>query len=125
MFGRRTPHMRVVLLVPGEGGGERYAQRNIDTVEEGRNHTSFVVRDKGPKGLIVFRRPWLPGWRATIGGEPLPVLRANMIMPAVEIPVDATGEVRLFYRPKALFRGGVLAGLALLVIAFGLVRWKS
>ena len=125
MFGRRTPQMRVVLLVPGEGGGERYAQRNIDAVEERRNHTSFVVRDKGPKGLVVFRRPWLPGWRATIDGKPLPVLRANMIMPAVEIPVDAAGEVRLFYRPRALFRGGVLAGLALVVIAFGCVRWKS
>jgi hypothetical protein len=122
MFGRRTPHLPVVLLVPGAGRAERYVRRNIDEVEEGRNHTSFVVRDKGPKGLIVFRRPWMPGWRATMGGEPLPVLRANMIMPAVEIPVDATGEVRLFYRPRALVRGGVLAGLALLVVAFGLSR---
>ena len=125
MFGRRTPHLPVVLLVPGAGRGERYGRRELVEITEARNHTSFVVRGHGPKALIVFRRPWLPGWRATLNGEPLPVLRANMVMPAVEIPADAQGEVRLVYRPKALLRGALLAGVALLVIALVFVRWKS
>ena len=125
MFGRRTPHLPVVLLVPGAGRGERYGQREIADVEEGRNHTSFVVRGGGPKALVVFRRPWLPGWRATIDGRPLPVLRAHMIMPAVEIPANAAGEVRLVYRPRALFRGGALAALALLILGVGAMRSKS
>jgi hypothetical protein len=50
------------------------------------------------------------------------VLRADMLMPAVEIPGDAQGEVRLFYRPRSLVAGSVIAGLALLVLAAVSIR---
>jgi hypothetical protein len=120
IFRRRTPQLPVVLLTPG--GPERYGRRAIGDVVEARLHTSFVVRGKGPKALIVFRRPWMPGWRATIDGRPLPVLRADMVMPAIEIPPDAEGEVRLVYRPRSLMIGAGLAGLALLVMAAVAVR---
>lgn len=113
--GRRTPQLPVILLTPG--GRERYGRRAIATIVEARHSTSFVVRGRGPKALIVFRRPWLPGWRATIGDRPLPVLRANLSMPAVEIPSKAEGEVRLVYRPRSLVLGAVLAAMALLVTA--------
>ena len=120
IFGRATPQLPVVLFTPG--GKERYGQRAISNIAEERNHTSFIVRDKGPKALIVFRRPWMPGWRATLDGRPLPVLRADMVMPAIEIPADAQGEVRLVYRPRSLVAGAWIAGLALLVMAAVAVR---
>ena len=120
IFNRRTPQLPVVLFTPG--GVERYGRRPISGVIEARNHTSFVVRGKGPKALIVFRRPWLPGWRATIGGREIPVLRANMAMPAIEIPADAEGEVRLVYRPRSLVIGVTLAVLALMAMAAVAIR---
>jgi hypothetical protein len=115
IFGRRTPQLPVVLFTPG--GKQRYGARAISDVAEARNHTSLLVRGKGPKALIVFRRPWMPGWRATIAGRELPVLRADMAMPAIEIPPDAEGEVRLVYRPRSLVIGMVLAALALIAMA--------
>ena len=120
IFERRAARLPVVLLTPG--GPERYGRRAITALVEARNETSFVVRGRGPKALVVFRRPWLPGWRATIDGRPLPVLRANMIMPAIEIPSDAEGAVRFVYRPRSLVAGSIVAGLALLVMAAVAVR---
>ncbi len=120
IFNRRKPQLAVVLL--GRGGLEQFGQRAISDVAEERNQTRFIVRGKGPKALVVFRRPWMPGWRATIGDREIPVLRADMAMPAVEIPPDAEGEVRLVYRPRSFVIGITLAGLALLAMAAVAIR---
>lgn len=120
--GRTTPQLPVVLLTPGTSGRERYGQRQIVEVVETRLETRFTVRGRGPKALVVFRRPWLPGLYATLNGGALPVLRADMIMPAVEIAGDAEGEVVLRYRPRSLVRGVWIAGLAVLVLAAASIR---
>ena len=115
IFNRRTPQLPVVLYTPGDGTPQRYARRDLRIAEEGRNSTRVVYEDKGPKTLLVFRRPWLPGWRATVDGKPVPVLRANMILPAVEVPADGF-EVRLFYSPASL-----VAGLAIAAVSFSVL----
>jgi uncharacterized membrane protein YfhO len=125
IFARKTESLPVVLFTANITGVEQYGPRVIEQVEESRHHTFFVVRGRGPKALIVFRRPWLPGLRATIGGAPLPVLRANMVLPAVEIPPNAQGEVRLFYRPPALVAGAWLAAVALLVMSGITLRLRA
>jgi hypothetical protein len=112
IFNRRTPQLPVVLFTPGDGRPEMYGRRDLRIVEEGRNHTRVVYEDKGGKSLLVFRRPWLPGWRATVDGERVPVLRANMILPAVEVPADGF-DVRLHYRPTSL-----IVGLAIAAVSF-------
>jgi hypothetical protein len=120
IFVRPTEQLPVVILA-GSTGSERYGARSVSQVSWSRQQTSFVVAP-GPKALFVFRRPWMPGWRVSIDGRPLPVLRAHMIMPAVEIPAGAAGEVRLVYRPTSLVVGAALAGLALLVLV-GVSLW--
>jgi hypothetical protein len=120
IFNRKTPQLPVVLYTSG-GGVHHYAQRDLLRVEEGRNHTYVRFEDKGPATLLVFRRPWLPGWRATVDGKPVPVLRANMIMPAVEVPPDGF-EVRLDYRPASLVVGLAIAALSLVVLGVGAVK---
>ena len=124
IFNRRTPQLPVVLYV-GRASGRpadsqptlhRYWQRDLREVEEGRNQTIVRFEDKGPGTLLVFRRAWLPGWRATVDGKPVPVLRANMIMPAVEVPPDGF-VVRLYYRPASLVAGLAIAALSLVVLA--------
>jgi hypothetical protein len=114
---RKTAQLPVVLFTPGSDGVERYGQRAIGEARQSRASTSFRIEGKGPRALVVFRRPWLPGLQATLNGEALPVLRADMLMPAVEIAPGAEGEVRLFYRPRSALAGGVIAALALVVLA--------
>jgi hypothetical protein len=120
IFNRKTPQLPVVLFTRGDGF-TRYGHRDIAQVEEGRNYARLVFRQKGPQTLVVFRRAWLPGWRATVDGKPVPVLRANMIMPAVEVPPDAH-EVRIDYRPTSLVVGVVIAALSLVVLAIVFVK---
>jgi hypothetical protein len=121
IFNRNTPQLPVVLFTKGDGRPERYWHRDLRIAEEHRNFTRVVFEDKGPKSLLVFRRAWLPGWRATVDGEPVPVLRANMVMPAVEVPPDAF-EVRLYYRPTSLMVGLAIAGVSLLALIVVAVR---
>ena len=116
IFTRPMPQLPVILLAPGKRRAEQYGRRAITGIAESRHAISFVVRGRGPRALVVFRRPWLPGWRATMNGRTLPILRADMIMPAVEIPADAEGEVRLDYRPASVVTGAFLSAAALLVI---------
>lgn len=121
---RRTVPLPVVLFTPnGAPQTERYGRRSFTVARERRNETTVTV-SSGPKALIVFRRAWLPGWHATLNGRPLPVLRANMIMPAVEIPPGEAGELRLVYRPASLVAGATLAGIALLVLLV-IAIWSS
>ncbi|HYC90144.1 MAG TPA: YfhO family protein [Thermoanaerobaculia bacterium] len=119
IFDRKTPQLPVVLFTPGNT--QRYAHRRLLRVDEGRNHTEVRFAEQGAGTLLVFRRPWLPGWRATVDGKPVPVLRANMIMPAVEVPADAS-VVRLTYRPTSLVVGAAIAALSLIVLVVVAVK---
>ncbi|HEY7954378.1 MAG TPA: hypothetical protein VII38_03760 [Polyangia bacterium] len=66
-----------------------------------------------------------PGWRATVGGKPAPILAANLAMRAVPIPAGLSA-VELRYAPTHLRLGvcGTLAGLLFaLVLLF--VDWRA
>ena len=63
----------------------------------------------GGPALVSFARPWLPGYRATLDGEPLDVLRMDALMPAVVVPAGGRGRLELRYFPESLRRGLVIA----------------
>jgi hypothetical protein len=55
--------------------------------------------------LVSFARPWLPGYRASLDGAPLAVLRMDLLMPAVIVPPDRRGRLELRYWPASLAQG--------------------
>lgn len=116
--GRTRATLPVVLLQPERPAvAQEYGRRTILDVRESRTRTELTVRGTEGKGLVVFRRMWLPGWRAELNGQRLRVLRADLLMPAVELPPGVEGRLVLFYRPTSLIIGTGLAALALLSIA--------
>jgi hypothetical protein len=66
----------------------------------------------GAAALVSFARPWLPGYRATLDGEPLDVLRMDALMPAVVVPAGGRGRLELRYFPESLRRGLAIAAAA-------------
>ena len=73
--------------------------------------------------VLVWRRAWLPTYRATVDGEPVPTVAANVHHLGVPLPPgDHRVEVRIDRRPLAAAAAGAAAGLAMLA---GLAVWGA
>jgi uncharacterized membrane protein YfhO len=64
---------------------------------------------------------YYPGWRATVDGQAVDILRANYAFRAIALEAGAH-EVALAYRPRSLIAGTILSGAALVAVALALVR---
>jgi hypothetical protein len=70
-------------------------------------------------GHLLFQRAYLPLWRATVGGQPVPIVPANLFRMAIEVPAGRHRVVlevdrrRLGWsRPLAWLGATLLLGLA-------------
>lgn len=70
-------------------------------------------------GYLVLSEVWYPGWRATVNGAPVPVVRANYALRALPVP-EGELDVRIWYAPESWRRGLALFGFGILLYA-GLV----
>ena len=75
-----------------------------------------VLRVHAPQpGFLHLTDQYFPGWRATVNGTPAPILRANFLFRAVEVP-DGDSLVEFRYVPVSFYVGAaisLLSGLAL------------
>ncbi|MBK9964309.1 MAG: YfhO family protein [Holophagales bacterium] len=65
--------------------------------------------------LLVLTRTWDPGWSARIDGVPVPLLRAQIALLAVIVPVGEH-RVELAYRPVTFRIGLGLSAAGLLTV---------
>ena len=70
-------------------------------------------------GYLVLSDTHYPGWKARVDGEPVPILRANLLFRAVALPA---GEhvVEFRYQPASLRWGAIISLAALAVLVAGL-----
>src|SRR5262249_36091054 len=72
--------------------------------------------------LVIFSRPWFPGYRAECNGRPMPVEVFDLILPAVRLPAGTSGRVVLEYRPAPFVLGCcITASCAAVIVWFLLV----
>lgn len=102
------PGRDAVLLGDPAAGPRDLAPGAIEEISWQRQSLRARVSLPGP-GLLVVADSWFPGWEATIDGRPAPILRANGIVRAVEVPAGRH-EVQMSYRP-ATFRIGAAVSL--------------
>jgi hypothetical protein len=97
------------------GGSAPFAEVRIGSTRTTRlrEEIEVSVPAGGPEGLLLFARPYYPGWRARMNGHDLPVEGADLIMPAVRVPAGASGVLSLEYRPASLLAGLAVLGVAL------------
>lgn len=76
-------------------------------------------------GLAVFSEIYYPGWTATIKGENIPIIRADYVLRALELP-KGNYELKLNFHPKSLKTTETLAyiGLTILILGFILLLLK-
>jgi hypothetical protein len=107
---------RSVLLSPPAGrkapspsfrGAVRLLSRRTDRLE--------IAVETSSVAHVVVREAFAAGWRARVDGRPAPVLRADVLFRAVEVPAGRH-EVELFYRPQGAALGLVISATGLLVL---------
>lgn len=72
-------------------------------------------------GWLVLVDAYDPGWRATLDGRPVPVLRANYAFRAVRAPAG-THVIEQVYRPHSVWAGLALSASALAAASLILIR---
>jgi hypothetical protein len=77
-------------------------------------------------GYLVLVDAYDPGWKATLDGGPVPVLRANVAFRAVHVPAGRH-VVQFLYRPVWLLRGlGLSLATLISLLSIGLVAmWRG
>ena len=115
-----TPDQRAVVADLAPGG--EVPARAAEILDLGPGRVRVTV-DAPAAGLVVVNEAWFPGWRATVDGQPAPVLRANSLVQAVPVPAGRH-EVSLAFRPAYfLWPAGLgLGALAALLAALALGR---
>lgn len=90
----------------------------IERAVEARLHSSAIVDTSrcASDALVYFTRPWLPGWRATVNGQRVDVMKADLMMPAIILPRGQRAEVAIDYSPRSLWIGVAIAGVGLFAL---------
>ncbi|MCB9139383.1 MAG: hypothetical protein H6642_13635 [Caldilineaceae bacterium] len=94
-------------------------EESVHEVSYGASVQSWRVNADAP-GLLVMSETWYPGWRATVNGAEMPVLRVNGAQRAVAV---AAGEslVTLRFAPQSWRVGLLLFGVGIVLAA--LLLW--
>ena len=96
---------------------------NLTVRRTGSRYDADVVMRSGG-WLAVAETAW-PGWRATVDGRRVKTIPVNVAFFGVFVPAGRH-HVQIAYLPDAFVRGRVisLATIALLMIGFGVRRWR-
>jgi len=96
-----------VSTVCGEG-----AHVDIEVKSDNPTQSVLVINSPSP-GYLVMSDVWYPGWQAFLNGKSTPILRANFLFRAVELPAGEH-EIRIAYSPKQFYAGIYVTGLSLI-----------
>ena len=97
----------------------RQPPRATSTVNRYEAERIALQVDLPAPGVLVVSNSWYPGWRATVDGQPVPMLRANLLFRAVALPAGVH-DVIFEFKPTGGRAGLVIALVAGLVL-FALV----
>jgi hypothetical protein len=99
-------------------------QGTAEIVADAPEHVT--VRVHAPRrGFLVLADQYFAGWHVTVNGASAPIMRANYLFRAVEVPAgESTVEFR--YAPASVRIGAAITGAVLLgVMLIGLLRWRG
>lgn len=75
----------------------------------------------GAPGYLVVNELWFPGWRATLDGTPVPILRGNLSCRTLQIP-PGKHTVIMSFEPQGFKIGLILTTLSLCFSAWVLLQ---
>ena len=118
------PTEEVVLNEPPEAdlpGGS--VTGDVEWVERTPNRMRLQVRADQP-ALLVLAENWYPAWKARVGGQETPVLRANHTLRAVWVPAGQN-EVEIYFDGGTLRVPFLISLLSLLAAVAAVIVRKG
>ncbi len=83
-----------------------------------------IATNSPEPALLVLSETDYPGWRAAVGGEPVAIMTAYTAVRAICIPAGPQ-IIEFTYAPTVYQIGGILTGLALLLLGLAAVKLKT
>jgi len=80
-----------------------------------------VTAETDTAGYLMLSEVWYPGWKATVDGAEVPVLRADWCLRAVPLGAAGKHEVVLEFSPSSFRAGAWISSLSLALAAAGVV----
>jgi len=115
-----------LLLAPDSAAGTPLAANAATrgsaalTVYDHTRMTADSTAD-GP-GYVVFSEWYFKGWRATVDGRAVPLLRADVVLRAVPVPAG-THTITLDYHPREFYVGAALSSVGGVIVLAAACTW--
>ncbi|NCA10701.1 hypothetical protein EBR56_02645 [bacterium] len=119
VYHRRGVSGRSAAILDRDGPAAAAPSRTPLLVD-GRHRVAVELAAAGVPRLVVFPRPWYPGWRAALDGRPLSTTAYKNVAIAADVPPAAAGRLEIVYRPLGFTLGlpiALVAGLVTLLTA--------
>ncbi len=116
------PAQTVILESPAEisTGCQPAAQASANLLSE--TSSDLIIRVQAPvAGWLVVADTWYPGWQATLDGRPVPLLRADGLFKAVQVPAGEHNII-ISYQPASFKVGALLSLIAWLGLGLAALR---
>jgi hypothetical protein len=98
--------------LPTPLAGQPAGTAEVSIVERSPSRLVLEV-DQKDRGLLVLSEIHYPGWRARVDGQQLPIVRADGILRAVEVPAGRH-LVEMTFRPASVYLGLAISATTLL-----------
>jgi Bacterial membrane protein YfhO len=113
---------RAVILAAGTPALASPAFRGTSRTTELRPDRVIVEAEMSDAGHVVLVDAYGAGWRATVDGQPAPLLRANVAFRAVPVPAGRH-TIELVCRPASVAWGLAVSMLALMAATIALRKF--
>ena len=123
----KEPRLQLATLEPGAVLVPGWAEPPGPPVTGTASITAYapeevrVAVQADAPGVLVLSDLHSPGWSATVGGEPAPILHVNLVVRGVRVPAG-THEVVFRYEAPGLTAGLTVSGLSLALLGL-LLAW--
>ena len=116
------PRHAFVTLTESKSSDLRVKSKDLDSVATITDYhpEQVIIKTTSPQdGWLILTDTNYPDWQATIDGQPIEILPANLLFRAVAVP-QGEHEVRFEYKPRSYQIGLWVSGLAWLGVFMAL-----
>jgi hypothetical protein len=77
------------------------------------------------EGWLLQADVWFPGWKATLDGQPIQIMKGDFLFRAVKVPTGSH-EIIISYQPDSFWIGAILSIVGIiLLLGLYFLNWKD